>query len=58
MATGRHANVWNLGLEAAGVEMNGNKVKVPLERTKKETPTFCMALQQLLHNFLSNCRIP
>jgi glutathione reductase (NADPH) len=28
MATGRHANVWNLGLEAAGVEMNGNKVKV------------------------------
>ena len=40
MATGRHANVWNLGLEAAGVEMNGNKVKVPLERTKKRDADF------------------
>ena len=28
MAAGRHANVWELGLEAAGVAMEGNKVKV------------------------------
>jgi len=28
MAAGRHANVWNLGLESAGVEMSGKKIKV------------------------------
>jgi glutathione reductase (NADPH) len=30
MATGRHANVAGLGLEKAGVEMNGNRVQVRL----------------------------
>merc|ERR1712113_1148010 len=28
MATGRHANTWELGLENAGVELDGTKVKV------------------------------
>lgn len=28
MATGRHANVWELGLENVGVEMAGNRIKV------------------------------
>mmetsp|Transcript_51630 Transcript_51630/g.122885 ORF Transcript_51630/g.122885 Transcript_51630/m.122885 type:complete len:555 (-) Transcript_51630:74-1738(-) len=28
MATGRHANTWDLGLESAGVALSGSKVKV------------------------------
>ena len=28
MATGRHANVWKLGLDEVGVQMEGNRIKV------------------------------
>eukprot|EP00971_Amphidinium_carterae_P317720 6316042-Amphidinium_carterae.1 len=38
MATGRHANTWELGLESCGIQMEGGHIKVGQHLANKRGP--------------------